>query len=120
MIIQSLLMCEQLVVHLPEFFLCSCRFRCFSRTQGMRMSPHGWEVTKNKAQIDAQEAPNVIDHWIGTSAVKALEVAIFHQRHWRTIHPRGVVAIGNRVFESNDFWITHSELSIQEGHDDHA
>ncbi len=41
-ILQGLLVREQFVVHLPELFLLSGRFRGFGCPQGMRMGPNSW------------------------------------------------------------------------------
>src|ERR1700737_2649089 len=111
LILEGLLVREQFVVHLPEFFLWSSSLRSFRSTQRMRMSSHSWEVTKDKAQIVTQKFLQLLDYWIGTSAVDALEVAILDQRHGGALRARNVVAIGNRVLESNDLSITHKQTS---------
>ncbi len=107
MILQSLLMGKQLIVHFPEPILRSGGFSSFGGTQRMRMCSHRWEVTENKTQVGAQELLHLLDYRISPSAMYAFEVAILEQSYGRALRPRDVVAIDNRVFESNDFSIAH-------------
>src|SRR5882724_1016508 len=109
---QGLLVGEQLVVHLPEFSLRTSGFCCFGSSQRMRVSPNHWEVTKDKAQIVAQKFLHFFDYGISASTVNALEVAILEQHHRRTLRALDVVAIGNRILESNSFCITHDDTSV--------
>src|SRR6185295_1814436 len=82
-ILQRLLMCEQLVVHLPEFPLRAGCLRSFSGAQRMRMSLHDGKVPKDKAQIVAQQFLNFLDYRISTTAINAFEVAILEQSYRR-------------------------------------
>ena len=87
MILQRVLMREQLVVHLPKLTLRARSFGSLSSAQRMRMSSHGWEVTKDKAEIIAQHFPHFFYCRINATAINAFEVAVFKQRHGASCAP---------------------------------
>src|ERR1051325_7527138 len=84
-VLKRLLMREQLVVHFPEFSL-----SCGTGSQRMRMSFHGWKVSKDKAQIFTQPFLHFLDYRISSTAMNTFKVAVFEQRH-RRIYRDGTV-----------------------------
>src|SRR5438132_13826840 len=65
------------------------------------------EVTKDEAQIVTKKFSQLLQDWISTSAVDALEIPVLKKSNRCGFRPRGVVLFGDRVFECDYFRSTH-------------
>src|SRR5229473_7169134 len=100
-------------MHLPKLSLRVCRFRSFSSAQSVRVSPDGWEVSKDKPQVITEELPNASNHRVDLTAVNAFKVTVLEQSDRRVLGAQRTVGFGCRIFKSNNFRTTHDSISTQ-------
>src|SRR6266581_105039 len=102
---------EQPIVHLPEFSLHAGRFRRFGGVLGVGVALFQRKIPENEPQAAAHFLLNLLHDRVGTAAVRALVIAILHERDGGVRRPLRVVALAHRQRECRrGVALTHAEL----------
>jgi hypothetical protein len=79
-ILESILVLEEVVVHLPEFALRAGRLGSFGGVLGVGVTVGEREIAEYQPHPIAKMILDVDHDWISLEAMRALVVAVFHER----------------------------------------
>jgi hypothetical protein len=98
-ILERILVLEQCVVHLPEP---SLRTRClcgFGSVLRVRMRLRERKMTEHESEAIVHHSPHILDDWMRTPAMRALEIAVLDERHRRCPRSDGVILFADGYYQ---------------------
>src|SRR5215471_7490231 len=83
-------------MHLPKLALSGSGLRALGSMSRMWVGTGEWKVAKGKPQPGAHLPLDLFDDGIGSSAIGALEISVFHECHAGSRRPPHMVTLAHR------------------------